>query len=64
MQSNLDPQGNPILPAEKLALIHQAALAECDGKDGLVDGQITAPELVPLSPNRCVVLMIAIEQTV
>lgn len=35
--ANLDPQGNPILPAEKLTLIHQGALAECDGKDGLVD---------------------------
>ena len=53
--ANLDPQGNPILPAEKLRPIHQAAIADCDGKDGLVDGQITDPRVCTFKPQslRC-----------
>jgi Tannase and feruloyl esterase len=44
-RANQDSQGNPILPTDKLTLIHQAALANCDGKDGLVDKQITDPRV-------------------
>ncbi|KJH70987.1 hypothetical protein UH38_15085 [Aliterella atlantica CENA595] len=53
--ANLDSQGNAILPADKLPLIHQAALADCDGKDGLVDGQITDPRVCTFKPQslRC-----------
>lgn len=53
--ANLDPQGKPILSAEKLTLIHQAALTDCDGKDGLVDGQITDPRVCTFKPEslRC-----------
>lgn len=54
-RANEDAQGNSILPADKLALIHKAALADCDGKDGLVDGQITDPRVCTFKPEslRC-----------
>jgi feruloyl esterase len=50
-RANENAQGNPILPADKLTLIHQAALADCDGKDGLVDGQITDPRVCTFKPQ-------------
>ncbi len=49
--ANVDPQGNQILEVGKLALIHQAVLANCDGKDGLVDGQITDPRICTFAPE-------------
>jgi hypothetical protein len=54
-RANQDAQGNSILPIDKLALIHQAALTNCDGKDGLVDGQITDPRVCTFKPEslRC-----------
>ncbi|BAU13001.1 hypothetical protein LEP3755_35370 [Leptolyngbya sp. NIES-3755] len=54
-RANLDAQGNSILSPDKLSLIHNAALAECDGKDGLVDGQITDPRVCTFKPEslRC-----------
>ncbi|MBW4610975.1 MAG: tannase/feruloyl esterase family alpha/beta hydrolase [Hassallia sp. WJT32-NPBG1] len=54
-RANQDSQGNPILPSDKLALIHQAAIADCDGKDGLSDGQITDPRVCTFKPEslRC-----------
>jgi feruloyl esterase len=54
-RANQDSQGNPILPADKLALIHQAAIANCDGQDGLSDGQITDPRVCNFKPEslRC-----------
>nr|WP_315787541.1 tannase/feruloyl esterase family alpha/beta hydrolase [Fischerella sp. JS2] len=54
-RANQDSQGNPILPVDKLALIHKAAIADCDGKDGLVDGQITDPRVCTFKPQslRC-----------
>jgi len=59
--ANLDPQGNPILPAEKLALIHAAA-PECDGKDGLMDK--SPPQSLYLKPKSLRCSNDAIEQTV
>lgn len=44
-RANQDSQGNPILLPDKLALIHNAAIANCDGQDGLLDGQITDPRV-------------------
>ncbi|MBP5976719.1 tannase/feruloyl esterase family alpha/beta hydrolase [Brasilonema sp. CT11] len=54
-RANQDSQGNAILPSDKLALIHQAAIANCDGKDGLADGQITDPRVCTFKPEllRC-----------
>jgi feruloyl esterase len=54
-RANQDSQGNPILPVDKLALIHQAAIANCDGEDGLADGQITDPRVCTFKPEslRC-----------
>jgi hypothetical protein len=54
-RANQDSQGNPILRVGKLALIHQSAIANCDGNDGLVDGQITDPRVCTFKPEslRC-----------
>lgn len=49
--ANEDSQGNSILPADRLTLIHQAALENCDSKDGLVDGQITDPRVCTFQPK-------------
>ncbi len=48
--SNLDAQGQPILSQNDLTLINNAALANCDGLDGLVDGQITDPRRCTFDP--------------
>lgn len=42
--------GQPILTASQLPLLHNAVLAECDGKDGLVDGQIDDPRRCDFNP--------------
>lgn len=54
-RANQDGQANPILPPDKLPLIHQAAIANCDDKDGLLDGQITDPRVCTFKPEslRC-----------
>ncbi|MEH2243849.1 tannase/feruloyl esterase family alpha/beta hydrolase [Nostoc sp.] len=54
-RANQDSQGNSILSPDKLVLIHQAAIANCDGQDGLLDGQITDPRVCTFKPEslRC-----------
>ncbi len=54
-RANQDEQGNPILPSDKLSLIHQAAITNCDSQDGLSDGQITDPRVCTFKPEslRC-----------
>jgi hypothetical protein len=42
--------GQPILTASQLPLLHNAVMAECDGKDGLVDGQIDDPRQCDFNP--------------
>jgi feruloyl esterase len=50
-RSNIDNQGHAILTADKLPLLHAAALAECDALDGLKDGQITDPRRCRFDPG-------------
>ena len=45
--------GNPLaaIPAEKLPAIQAAALAQCDGKDGVLDGVISNPPMCRFKPE-------------
>jgi hypothetical protein len=47
---NFDAAGHPILPASKLAPLHDAVMARCDGRDGLVDGQLDDPRACDFDP--------------
>jgi feruloyl esterase len=48
--ANLDDDGNFILLADKLPLIHQAVLDRCDGDDGVTDGVIDDPRRCDFDP--------------
>lgn len=50
-QANLDSLRQPILTASKPPLLHDAALAGCDGLDGLVDGLIDDPRACTVDPS-------------
>jgi feruloyl esterase len=52
---NTDASGHAILTGDKLAILHAAALAQCDSTDGLTDGLISDPVNchVDLSVARC-----------
>jgi len=52
---NTDAQGDSILTPAKLPALHAAAIASCDGVDGLVDGQIDDPRACRFDPAsiRC-----------
>lgn len=50
-RANMDAQGRAILTADKLPMLHAAALAECDAKDGLKDGQIDDPRRCNFDPG-------------
>lgn len=49
-RSNMDAQGKAIITADKLPILHEAALQECDAKDGLKDGQIDDPRRCKFDP--------------
>jgi feruloyl esterase len=53
--ANLDGNGQPVLLAAKLPLLHQAVLTQCDGLDGQVDGLLNDPRAcqVDLSVLLC-----------
>jgi feruloyl esterase len=42
-RSNTATDGSSIITPDKLPALHSAVIAACDGKDGLVDGQIDDP---------------------
>ena len=46
-----DKNGNAILPTSKLPLINEAALAACDGLDGIRDGIISEPQACHFDPG-------------
>jgi feruloyl esterase len=54
-RTNLDVDHHPILTADKLPLLHRAALERCDAADGLVDGVIGDPLHCTAAPEalRC-----------
>ncbi|WP_436529269.1 tannase/feruloyl esterase family alpha/beta hydrolase [Actinoplanes sp. HUAS TT8] len=52
--ANKDADGNYILLADKLPLIHAAVLRKCDGLDGLVDGVLDDPRNCRFDPNTIV----------
>jgi len=55
MISNSDEHNQEILTPKQLTLLHDGALAACDGKDGLKDGIISDPIQCQFDPNvlRC-----------
>jgi feruloyl esterase len=45
------PDGKPVFSPAKLALLHQAVLARCDGLDGVKDGIIADPRACDFKPT-------------
>lgn len=52
--SNTNENGQPILTADRLPLIHDAAIAECDLIDGMADRLISDPRLCEFDPRTIV----------
>lgn len=48
--ANLDENGEQILPASKVPLLHSAVVQACDGLDGLEDGLIDDPRACSFDP--------------
>jgi tannase/feruloyl esterase len=51
-QHLLDASGNQILDTTAITTLHNAAVAACDGTDGVVDGQISDPRLCHWNPAQ------------
>ena len=49
---NTDPTGRPILPNRKVLLLHRAVLEDCDRRDGIADGIISAPLACRFKPAQ------------
>ena len=47
---DFDAAGRVILPATKLGPLHDAVMTSCDGRDGLVDGQLDDPRACDFDP--------------
>jgi feruloyl esterase len=57
MVANLanNPKGSkPVLGPAQIALIHKAVISDCDGLDGLKDGQIADPRVCRFKPSSLV----------
>lgn len=54
-RANLGPGGEQLLTEAELPVLHRAAVARCDGVDGLIDGQIDDPRRCRFDPAvvRC-----------
>jgi len=51
-RSQLDANGNPVLDAGALGILHQAALDQCDMDDGVKDGLIGNPVGCSFDPSK------------
>ena len=49
---NTEPSGRPILPNRKVLLLHRAVLKDCDSRDGIIDGLISAPLTCQFKPAQ------------
>jgi len=47
---DFDAAGRVILPATKLGSLHDAVMTSCDGRDGVVDGQLDDPRACDFDP--------------
>ncbi len=52
MLANTGEDGKPILTADKLPILHKAALEQCDAADGLKDGLISDPIACHVDPSK------------
>ena len=50
--ANLDEDGEQILPASKIPMIHNAAVSKCDADDGMEDGLIDDPRTCDFDPGE------------
>lgn len=50
-RANLDEKGDSIFTSDALTILHDAALASCDGEDGLDDGLIADPRACTFEPS-------------
>jgi pimeloyl-ACP methyl ester carboxylesterase len=50
-RANIDEKSDSIFTSEALTVLHDAALASCDGEDGLEDGLITDPRACTFEPS-------------
>jgi feruloyl esterase len=51
VQANTSADGRPLLRTKEFRLMHEAALATCDGDDGLLDGIIGEPQHCGFDPQ-------------
>lgn len=52
IQNNTDENGERIISSKELALVEKHIYAECDGKDGVVDGLINDPRACHFKPQE------------